>query len=1258
MSLKRSHIVHSQNVELSLEQEEKAYQWQSRIFKGFDQSLHQEMAEVFDHYCEDGEYLEIDRMELDLGSISEKHFEEEFRNRFTEALHHFLENRLHTTKYRRSVGHDYYARRLIEYLGKGYEDHSLGIGKMDDWMKSSLGLGPSFLNDLRDLGKSEQVRKRLVYSFSDESLELLTKQLDKRHGETIVYYERNLRGIHREKPILSLSEGDFRNALWKVILAYLFVEAGSFYGRKQVLKYIIQGLAAEHRYEYKAFLGELIRGVESLSQLHFEQGDLLEILKQLGEEGAKSEGKPEDRKEELAARLRQWLDYWCRNASFPQGISPDFRADLRRYRELDPAALKTMWRKLFRSTERLYHLLEPLFSDQELYDLLKFSESRNFYALRTGIEELSRRLEGKISYASAWKRFLEQRRGKVFYSMLSAYQEQEKFMLESLAEVLEEDQLAREYHLRENDFLDQLREFWPFDGEKTKASGTSTQVVEPYFVNRSDDGRKLPGKTLEAWYAKLREQLRPLTEILRSGDLENPEIQEFLKGLKTFGETSGLNWEEFGPQLYQLGHQMFPDNTKELKTMFLGAETEQQAYWEAPQLEPYYRSMLVQWRRIREIYLQKEQNVIVYDLLQKSAEVRNLSLKDLLKSLADFIDKKEEWAEAKDWLDLFKKHWSGKIESFAERQTQEHFRNQARLKQYLLELSQKERTGNDQELLWDLWFLVGELGGDGRYARQNLIRMMNNMIQSDPMLDQKLGDAIRALSVTMKSWEKTLAYGRDVCEAYISSGELPWWSDNTSLGQLKSFAEELLENEEEGFERKKMSVVELSRWFTLLSPRSIQKVLLDRFPELRPGVTEPSLEMIEAIALALKGLAPDYVEQLRKSYQHLIELLEKYPRTTRTMMIRRSKQWLSGIWGMTQGQVIYFSKSTEATSEELEGLLESSLKIEELLPEMDRIKKKLYLENYRRQLLERLSEEDFRKLSFELVDQSQVMQLERVWKLLDLLSRHLTLTQHEQIKRNFLDLFLKKQSLLAVKQWKIADWSVLLYTSVDQLAFVQGDDLFRKLRQTNPHKGLEPLLRLLDTDRPDQLPREQKQDRPYRKLGEEEEEQEGEELFVDGAGVVILGPFLSPLFERMELLKEGQFVDEESLFYAIRTLHYAVSGQREGVEPEMVMYKIICGIDIHTPIRMDQELSQQHMDLVDGLLGAVIQQWSILKETTVDGLRETFLNRKGKLSLVDDEHVILRVEKGTFDMLLDHIPWGISQLKLSWMEKRIQVIWR
>ena len=76
----------------------------------------------------------------------------------------------------------------------------------------------------------------------------------------------------------------------------------------------------------------------------------------------------------------------------------------------------------------------------------------------------------------------------------------------------------------------------------------------------------------------------------------------------------------------------------------------------------------------------------------------------------------------------------------------------------------------------------------------------------------------------------------------------------------------------------------------------------------------------------------------------------------------------------------------------------------------------------------------------------------------------------------------------------------------------------------------------------------------------------------------------------------------------------------------------------------------------DEVLLSVIEHWNILQNTSVEGLRQSFLQRNGKLSYNGSEW-LLQVEQQPYDMLLQHLPWNISMIKLPWMEQMLKTEW-
>lgn len=161
--------------------------------------------------------------------------------------------------------------------------------------------------------------------------------------------------------------------------------------------------------------------------------------------------------------------------------------------------------------------------------------------------------------------------------------------------------------------------------------------------------------------------------------------------------------------------------------------------------------------------------------------------------------------------------------------------------------------------------------------------------------------------------------------------------------------------------------------------------------------------------------------------------------------------------------------------------------------------------------------------------------------------------------------------------------------------------------------------------------------------------------FIYNAGLILLAPFLPRLFNRLELTEKGKFKDREAKVKALFLMQYAVFGTTDFPEHELQLNKLLVGFKTGIPVPRSVVLTEEEMQITDGMLQGVVQHWSKVK--TIDGLREGFLQREGRLE-EQEEQIDLIVESKAFDVLLDNIPWNFKTTKFSWMEKPIQVSWR
>lgn len=164
-------------------------------------------------------------------------------------------------------------------------------------------------------------------------------------------------------------------------------------------------------------------------------------------------------------------------------------------------------------------------------------------------------------------------------------------------------------------------------------------------------------------------------------------------------------------------------------------------------------------------------------------------------------------------------------------------------------------------------------------------------------------------------------------------------------------------------------------------------------------------------------------------------------------------------------------------------------------------------------------------------------------------------------------------------------------------------------------------------------------------------------IFIVNAGTVLLHPFLKSLFNRLELIKGSVFIDGRAQETSLYLIHYLSTGQIEAKEYELTLAKVLCAYPLEKPVEPAETLSHEFIREADLLLEAAIGQWEILKNTSVAGLREGFLQRPGKL-FSRNGNLCLQVEKSSIDVLLDYLPWNLSMIMLPWMKDILRVEWR
>lgn len=163
-------------------------------------------------------------------------------------------------------------------------------------------------------------------------------------------------------------------------------------------------------------------------------------------------------------------------------------------------------------------------------------------------------------------------------------------------------------------------------------------------------------------------------------------------------------------------------------------------------------------------------------------------------------------------------------------------------------------------------------------------------------------------------------------------------------------------------------------------------------------------------------------------------------------------------------------------------------------------------------------------------------------------------------------------------------------------------------------------------------------------------------IMINNAGLVLYWPFLTQYFEQFEMLNEGEFVDDESKNRAVYLLQYLAFNQIDFPENQLVLNKLLVGMNLDDHISPSFNLTKVEYELSEGLMYGLISNWEKVKNSSPEGIQETFMQREGILNFIE-EKIELSVEKRGVDILMEFIPWDINIIKLPWMPNPMIIKW-
>ena len=1259
----QSHIIKRQSYEITLDNESNAYAYQNKIsyVQGYQVNL--VLQKVMDQYSKE-EYLDqFDEVLLDLGTISPNNFEKEIVYKVEEALSTFLKNNVFengTLKTGKRIQlYDKKIEQLEFFLKNGYVNWNVGASqKPVELVKELLSNHrDQTIQLLKTIGKKEAIRKRLITQMEDTFLEEIVIGVTGHEGEYINKYRQNLIEKQKREQLVETNSVNFRSATWEITLAYIFVESSGFYNQKNFLKLLIYKIAQKYRVTYQKLLHTLIYGVQNQEKQRswvpeFEK--LLTILQ--NEEKQKEPVIHKNVKERFLENRYQnfteLLQYYITYNSLPAEVAIDstehFHKILTKYVTQHSSEFQDFLDSFIQNKSNA-NLLIQRFSNEVLYTMMQQSKNDVISKL-LGINERILKTAKTISNTSLVLDTLKKNKGNI---VLRTY-----ISLQSNPGILWEEFLFQTAKLGaiDNEFVTVL-EYVQNDVNQVAKEG----------VNRWMSEIVLPGISVV-----------DAQEII--GDLKGKEKDVAEKIYLKFNNKKENNLQQYFLFLKKNIHQedaiKLTANILELCEKSRNYTVKEITKWTVDRLNELSKKQqnikeilgqtlqIMNWLGIQSnIYLGVDTAQIQLDNLKNNSATDEGDLETPKYNIPETVYKK-----------MIKR-----LNELLYRPERQDITEALRKVFEVFSKMHKVTTAELKE------------GLRKHIANRNDVKFIKKIVEEDGWNEY---DAKNTKT------EESITYRRDFIQHYVTTGRIPWWSKDISLVEIKQYVREMVERLPAQFvswlkkAKNPLHVLQLTEEPTYMNLLSyvnsnatnqyfkiieITNKILDNEVSSLGFVTQKARAELRSSILAyiVQNQSSNRIDFMKYMLQKIEDIF--------SIPLENTKIW---IWeqmredhSLKEPLVFDFLekeiKKLDSSQNDIKRIVTSLDKAKDwdtainlqpkrdIIPKLieiyrrspDEIRFNLKRTRFRKRLLHTLNQKEQITLIKELTKDRLPDSWSKMVVELEKIKKHITTSQYQKIRKNFTDKILLYLSVNQYKSWHIDDWSALWIQSVyeENKEFISNViPKWRKEVDKNLQPSVQKKLEKIEKVEKEIIPEEENASTDGQKL---EEEQVGEAIYVENSGIIILGPYIALLFERLGLVENQEFKSEEATQKGIHILQYAITGKEYEEEQLLILNKIVCGVDIHTPIAKEVILLPEDKELVNSLLKAIISSWSVLKNTTVEGLRETFLCRGGRLTIEEDSYV-LTVEQKPFDMLLDQIPWSITKLKLTWMKKMLEVLWR
>jgi len=1242
---KHPHIIGRQIFDIDFSSREDSHLLQDKISSIFNSRLIDEMNILFEKIIPSNRFIKIDNLSIDIGNIALDSLEAELPNRLLQKLEQeLLLILLHDNAATEVDSSDIFAEdkkgnylQLLEFflLNGSFpwwaaSKNGVPVTEILEYLfsKSSLQLNELIMR----VGQNNNVRSRLVQQFSEQQIRYIIIILEPEEAQFIFNYHQNLVKVQREIILVKNEESDFKKAVWKLILSFLIIDRGSHFNRKEFVKNILIGMAANFNIDFRALLALFAAGlnldsaelknIDSLQAIIFElyvdEEPLIEKVPVKKDFGSK-------KKVENLSQDLDLLRYYLSFGSFPWWSSyPDQESLTILFSSLLRMQPKTMIlfirnigqqsysRKLLVNTfneELLLLVVNILEPDQSEFISDYISETRNINNRNTLLK-----IQSDDFNVSIWEFVLE-------YLLVDRGSEfNRQIFLESNIR-----KLSNRYNINYVDLL--------------------VFLVQSIGVRHQSSVR----------HVSLIRDLSSLFILFEKEKLSTVSIENEQKinyGQNDLVQSNGLKnvlyyWLKYGYFPWWAGKFAESTATLLLEKLFMEAPSDALLFFK------FSGQSSDRQRRI----LNQVSSEILYKLFRKLKD-GNLAVRYTKAIILLFSDsslfKSHDTNRMK--IVIFSSLWNSYIENSYKSFKPGNFieiliRDLALwsdmsmksitlfLKSSILDNQFKNQINKVFRNL-ENYYVEPEI-----YVSKNKLNAWTEIPDIEQIVTEQL--RIDLLKDNLISISDVLSEAIYILRYFLQHNKLPEKYKRSSTISESSFLKQLLLF----LQRNKATDLEN----ILISEKYAAENLL----RLHDIVSQSDSIEESNLKIRLKTIFEKnillFIRQkggISFSEKSLLQFIDKLLINPFTENNRNILKSLLRYATVTDHFAYFFKNSVllEIFEDEQQGIqLPSEIRV------LNNWLLSLFDDMLDRERLEHILSSYNLMIIGGIIDTGNInLYFQKL--LIFLTENHYQLMLKISLSvKNSLNNITESNRLLISR---IPDLNKLIsgFEKMEEMNidFKEALDIAEKKMSKGIIKQENNGFRDQEINQLKQELREQEQLEKNKILVENMSDKDN--IYIHNAGLVIMHPFLNTYFNRLKMFENGDFISDEHRHRAVHLLQYLAFGTETNEEHELVLNKILCNIPIDEPVSAGIIMTEEEKAISGELINAILTQWDKLKNTTAESFQTSFLQRDGALSRIE-ENWNLKVENRGYDVLLSTLPWGLGMIKTPWMTEFIYVEW-